>query len=349
MRVGALVALLAGCPPVGDKPGDTAPPPDPVSGRATLLGHAAWDPVVTWRSDGVVSAPVLVAPDGGSPAYTRLLSAEGLPLGGDDAPVWVPTDDLEAVRYSVEPPTDVDAWNGEDSADILPYGLDPSFDPAAVVGVTYGLRSAALLQPADADSFAQTYVPAVRLQILGVEGGQARFRLLFDDPDLAPACEVLRATGALSETGRLTWSLAEAEAATTPEPTPLRHLSLELGFLGDGSEAGGARATVTADVRNIRDDDGEVVVCDLLGSFRETCWDCLGDGEASCASFAVYAGVFAPVGATYADELPSCGLDTEAAGEALSCEWDGDICALSTLVPFLTLAAARRRKRATKA
>jgi hypothetical protein len=347
VRAAPLVVLpfLLGCPPNGDKAGvDTAPVP-PLVAWGEAWGQAPWDPVAIGRSDAAVATPNVHDEAGTQERYVPLRDREGAQVVHDEgATVWVPATELTPGAYTMSPPHGVDVWDGSGGFEVLPYGVSDAFDAANVVGRTYRLLGAHVVEPAGVTALATSLSEGVHFQILSVEGESARFRIVYDD-GADRACDFLRATGTLTSTGRFSWSEPGIEAPTVPNPMHLENLSIELGFLADGTAIGGARGTGTADVRDLLDEEGDRVVCDLLTTLGTSCWDCVGDDAPTCATVAFHAGTLQPIDGSYADDLPSCGLDLDDAGEALSCTWDGDICAFSALVPFLTLAAARRRKR----
>ncbi len=330
----ALALLLVGCEPEEKDTGE--PPPPPIVGDVTVQGQAGWDPITTDRSDDVVAAPTVVDAAGGERPYVELTDRDGAVLA------WVPATDLEPGAYTASGPDGVDE-PVEVPFDVLPYGVDPGFDAANVVGkVWVGVKDSGLgVQPGGIGGLGPTYADAFRLEILSAGDDGAPFRVAWSYEGLE--CLLLEGTGTLTPEGLLTWSEAARDAPTVPEPSGLRDLWLRVGFLADGSAAGGAEGGFALDLAPVSayaEDD----VCGTLQALGGRCFDCVGTGAESCATLQFHAVTLAPTDGTL-DGLPPCELDLREAGPALSC--DGGVCAIGVFPPFLLFAARRRRKDAT--
>jgi hypothetical protein len=289
------------------------------------------------RSDDLSSAPIVRDADGWQQPYAPLYDHAGVLAG------WTPDPDLAPGDYTVHAPPDVDAWNGVTSFEVLPYGVGEGFDATRVAGRTYRLTMVALGDPAYFAGFQLAPVledVGVFLQVLDADATTADFRIVYDE-GAQPRCEVLRGEGTISPQGRLEWAVDSVTMPTTPMPTSAYDLALSLGFLADGSAAGGVHAALTLDVGPLT-----AHMSDLCGTTRDygaACWDCTGDG-AQCITMGAYAGVFDASSEALPDELPPCAVDLAETGEALSCDGSGGLCAAGIAPPFLLLAAVRRRR-----
>lgn len=337
-----LFLLLAGCWPATQP----EPEPEPEEPEPVVLqtwspwGYAGWDPQsfqVSPEEAAETAWPVVRDADGGYHPYDRLLSREGHRLG------FLPRATLAPGVYDLTRITGVPAPTLRRFR-VLPYGQDPAFDPAAVIGTFYAVDvdSLRLVEPIGVGSIVLSYLEEAALQIRSVDAEGAHFRIVANVGEDA-WCDVLRATGTLSPTGLFTWSQDAIEVPTDPAPTHLQELSLRLGFLADGSAAGGVEGGATADLGVVDSLGGDV--CGFVQSFGSRCWDCLEDGSDSCLDAAFYAGTLAPADLALPDELPSCGVDLEETSEAITCEFEGGLCAFSFVPSLFLVGAAFRRRR----
>ena len=126
----------------------------------------------------------------------------------------------------------------------------------------------------------------------------------------------IRDRGTLSETGELTWSTDSLDIETEQGDAPLRDLFIHGGFLGDGSEIGGAEGGGTLHTAVLSQylfapDTGlasEDEMCELIGSFGLECYDCLGDGD-RCIDLRFHAGIMTLDTGDFPDDPTDCGVD----------------------------------------
>ncbi|MES2642261.1 MAG: hypothetical protein V4850_22445 [Myxococcota bacterium] len=337
-----LLAALGCWPATGSLPPPEkvveAPPPVRVEAWGAW-GEAGWDPLsFELTDDGAyeTARPIVRDVDGIEWMYDRAVGREGF------FHWFVPSEALAPGDYELE--SIVGVYQAvEGPFTVLPYGVDPAFDPANVLGRVYqpDADSFAITAPNGFGGIALTYLADTALQIVSVDEAGAHFRIAATT-DGEAWCDVLRATGTLSPTGLFTWSLDALEVPTDPLPTHVQDLRLRLGFLGDGSAAGGVEGNAVVDLAVLAalGDDP----CVLLPSFGAYCWDCMGDNSYSCMDATFYAGTLAPTSLVLPDDLPSCGVDLEETSDAITCDFGGSLCAFA-FVPsvFLVGAAFRRR------
>jgi hypothetical protein len=319
---------------------EEAPPAVLVEGWR-VWGEAGWDPLSFGLSDSGVEEtawPIVRDEAGDERPYDRVVDR------GGNLDWFVPRETLAPGEYELESIVGADELV-EESYTVLPYGADPAFDPANVIGRVYQPDSDtfAIVAPQVIGEYGRSYLADTALQIRSVDEAGAHFRIAAS-LDGESWCDVLRATGTLSPTGLLTWSLDALEVPTDPAPTHVEDLRLRLGFLADGSAAGGVEGNAVVDLAVLAalGDDP----CDLAASFGAHCWDCMGDRSYSCMDATFYAGTLAPTSLVLPDDLPSCGVDLEETSDAITCDFGGSLCAFA-FVPsvFLVGAALRRRRR----
>ncbi|MCB9761146.1 MAG: hypothetical protein H6739_15000 [Alphaproteobacteria bacterium] len=331
--------LLCGCPPKDEIPVDSGLDAEFEVEQAPV---APWDPIRLCED--------VVRLNGDRVSHT--CAAEPQVLDADGAAVAVEPlrwrDEVYAWRH--QPAFEVGDYTIEGSADfpdrvsfpftVEPYGRNPSFDPAFIEGQRYRL-DAEPWGAAGIESLLWQFAGVLHLEILEVGDGEARFRITTTIDD--NTCEVLVATGTLSDTGELNWAVDEIEAETDPGPTEMRNLGLRLGFSGDGTRAAGVSVSGEIDLQYVQDAYDAAVLadweadgaegdppepgglCGLVAGFGIECYECA-DADSACVSTFTHGGTLVQVSNPEPGaELPACGLDLDEAVEPFACDIDIDI------------------------
>lgn len=319
-RIVVLLGLLGpACVTKEASPGETDTG-EPVTYSYTKYGAAPWDPLVLTDDDGVVAEPIVRDASGETVAMHTLEVHSG-------AYAWAPDADLPVGDYSL-----VGVVGGpggwDESWTVSAYGEGSAFSADAVLGKVYHLDDTSPwganpsligLGLSELGSGAELY-----LEVLDAADGRATFRVAAVMASDGTTCQVFKGAGELSEAGQLTWSVDELDVALTDGTVHTAADALRLGWLEDGSAAGGVELYATVDTRVVSTAlFPDEVVTFLCYAFDMGCYDCTGDGVESCADVRVHAGTLSPAELTLDDELPLCGVDLEAAPDlpTFSCDF----------------------------
>lgn len=346
-RTTLLALLLAGCAKGTEKPDtDTGVAPDI---DIYTTGSAPWDPYFT-RIDYDRAPTERVAPLlDGAEASVALSDHEGVYA-------WRADGDLAEGTHTLT--------YGDQTATLIvePYGIDSAFSAEAIVGQVYELDMETLWfsRSGPIGSVLDVVVDSLYLSVDSVDGDQAAFSIFAQEG--GSTCAALRATGTLSETGQLSWSEDELVINTKQGEVSMWDLSLRVGWLADGSVAGGAETAATVHTALLSQeiligdtggpgDPGEICAYFSNGLSLE-CYDCDGDGE-YCTDIIAHSAVLYPVDdedGRFAD-AETCGVDLDDAGDYnLGCSMPTISCSASTFgLIGLTGWLGRRRRRRERA
>lgn len=338
-----LTVLLLACKPKEIADSDTAAPAV-VESHPVATGSAGWDPVYVYVEREEPEEPVLEG--GAGPIALTPLDANGGVYG------WAPAETLVPGMYTLDGRGDLVMY------EVLAYGQASAFDPALLVGTVWAIpEQPGLIVPLDDILWGQARNP--RVEILGVEGAELRFRIVVDGGAEGQPCTFLEGTGAVDGAGAFTWDMSSLDVDIGMSTLHATSMWLHWGWLPDGTVAGGVEGGVTFDTRAldpalaIDPDTGDSdpsldtagalgATCELLQSLGEDCEVCESDGSAYCATIRIHAGVLQPSTESLATDLAECGVDVETGSAAC----DGaDITCAASLLPFLGMGALVRRRR----
>lgn len=262
--------------------------------------------------------------------------------------IWKGQEELAAGTYHFVG-LDGETLGWEASFEVLPYGRDPSFDPASVIGGTWLLDTAAFYEPWGV--LVSSIGNDTYLQILAVDGEAASFRLVTASQweDISGACTLLEGVGTLTATGDFTWSQDPLPLPTDP-PIEARNATLHFGFLGDGSTGAGADLWFSADTEAVATwmstTDHPDEICDLAAGFGIECDTCPGGQSARCLPVALYGGTLTRSTTTLPADPPPCVIALEE--DSLDCDFGCSTTrgrrtgALALLAMILAVALRRR-------
>jgi hypothetical protein len=336
-----LVGLIAACATVPDDP---APEREETTDTgwiyvsSMVTGQAPWDPLLEMKG-----TPIVVDAAGNERTVIPLEDAAGIYA-------WRPSPELDPGEYHVRD------WRYAETLTVEPYGVRP-FDASGLVGTTWHLENDPYL-PRAGDLLWALEVDDPLLQIEVVEGTSVTFRILGRRDESRELCQVVRAVGTIDELGRLDWRLDEIIVASTPDPVRMEGIHLRIGWLDPG-HAGGLEATGVIDTRALGafvTDDGAATgdprlrACQATDRMGYACFDCTGDGLASCLDLRLHAGRLVPTDEVVPEIPEPCGVDLVEGGALLGCMLDEPTgsspgCAglLLPMAGFPLLRARRRR------
>jgi len=304
-RIVILLGLLGPACITKDAPVETDTG-EPVTYSYTKYGAAPWDPLVLTDDDDGIAEPIVEDASGETVAMHTLEIHSG-------AYAWAPDADLPAGDYRL-----VGVVGGPSGWDepwtVSAYGQGSAFSADAVLGKVYRVDDSSLwgASPSLITLALDELSAELYLEVLDAADGRATFRVVAVMMADGTTCQVFKGAGELSSTGQLTWSTDALDIALTDGTVHTAADSLHLGWLEDGSAGGGVEVYATVDTRVLStalfpEEDGT-----YLCAFEGGCYDCTGDGVASCTDVRVHAGTFALAELTLDDELPLCGVDLEA-------------------------------------
>ncbi len=310
-----LLAPLCACDPYKSPDTADSDPPEAPELLSWQTGSAPWDPLLLRvREDDVRRI-----------AKPTVLDAEGVPLavtplrGGDELYAWAPKEDMVAGTATLVGAGGVDlGW--EESWEVLPYGQAESFDASALLGRAWRLEGGTWLSVPEGPGAITNMVLRdydLLVEVLEVDGEDARFRLVATRLEDGLQCQVFKGLGTLDAQGQLWWSADEMDVTLEEGEVHAEDLSLHLGWLPDASAAGGLEGAVTLDTRvlsvMVTESDDPTELCSFLPTtgFFDPCRACSTDGEPLCLTLKVHAGTLSEAESAPSADLPLCGIDLD--------------------------------------